>query len=292
MRPHNLRTKIFLDSGDPQETREAIRLLGFLDGQTTNPSLVVKNPQVQECIRSGKMFSQNDAIDLYRTIVLEISSLIPDGSVSIEVPADEHTESQVMYALGKDMFSWIPNAHIKCPIIPSGLEAAQRLIAEGIRVNMTLCFSQEQAAAVYAATRGALQGSVFISPFVGRIHDRNENDADLLQNIIKMYRLAKSPVEVLAASIRDLDHFSQALSFGVDSITVPLGVLKEWNEKGMPLPEKLLLHSTDGFASSAYQDIDMEKDWRTYDIHHSLTEAGLKRFTDDWSMLVRIVSGA
>src|SRR3989339_217562 len=119
MRPQNIKTRIFLDSGDPQETKQVLSALGFLDGQTTNPSLIAKN-------------------------------------------------------------TWIPNAHIKFPITASGLEAAHILTSEGMRVNMTLCFSQQQAAAVYVATRGVKKGDVFLSPFIGRLDDQGENGMNMI----------------------------------------------------------------------------------------------------------------
>src|SRR3989344_2946519 len=91
MRPEGLQTKIFLDSGDPAETREAIKLLGFLDGQTTNPSLVAKNPET-----AGKKFTKPEIFDFYKKVVTEVSGLIPDGSVSIEVYADMDTTADQM----------------------------------------------------------------------------------------------------------------------------------------------------------------------------------------------------
>ena len=83
MKPQNLKTKIFLDSGDPAETRETLSILGFLDGQTTNPSLIAKSPQAQ-----GKKFTQVEIYNFYQKVVREVSSLIPQGSVSIEVYAE------------------------------------------------------------------------------------------------------------------------------------------------------------------------------------------------------------
>ncbi|MEK7170516.1 MAG: transaldolase family protein, partial [Patescibacteria group bacterium] len=86
-----MRSKIFLDSGDPKETREIISLLGFLDGQTTNPTLIAKNPKAQKRLAEGKKFTSEEIWDFYRGVVGEISGLIPRGSVSIEVYADADT---------------------------------------------------------------------------------------------------------------------------------------------------------------------------------------------------------
>lgn len=289
MRPQHLKTQIFLDSGDPQETREALEMLGFLDGQTTNPSLIATSPTIKEAIRAGKTFSRESALALYHDIIVEISSLLPGKSVSVEVPADETATAEEMYTVGKEMFSWADHTHVKYPIIPAGLMAAEKLIHEGMRVNMTLCFSQEQAAAVAMATRGANLGAVFVSPFLGRIHDKGQNDMDLIQNILKMYHSQNSTVQVLAASIRDLEHFLQALSAEVDIITAPLGVLKQWKDVGMPIPESPIFHETEGFVPIAYQEIDLSGDFRSVNIQHPLTDSGLVRFTKDWNTLLGAV---
>src|SRR5438105_4367600 len=85
MRPQNLKTRIFLDSGDPKETREIISVLGFLDGQTTNPSLIAKNPDAQARLARGEKFDAGEVFNFYQSVVKEVSALIPEGSVSIEV---------------------------------------------------------------------------------------------------------------------------------------------------------------------------------------------------------------
>jgi len=227
MRPANLKTKIFSDSGDPQETKELIQLLGFLDGQTTNPSLIAKNPEAKKRIESGNKFSKEELNEFYRQVVKSASKLIPDGSISIEVYADESTTAEEMFVQGKEFFAWIPNAHIKYPTNTAGLAAAEMSIAAGMRVNMTLVFSQSQAAAVHAATKGASKGDVFVSPFVGRLDDKGENGMDLIESILKMYQAGESHVEVLTASVRNQDHFNYALSLGSDIITAPIKVLKD-----------------------------------------------------------------
>ena len=185
MRPANLKTKIFLDSGDPAETRAAFLALGFLDGQTTNPSLVAKNPET-----AGKKFSKDELISFYRKVVEEISSLIPKGSVSVEVYADALTSAEEMLKQARIFNKWISNAHVKFPTTTEGLKAAEIAVREGIKVNMTLVFSQQQAAAVYMATKGAKKGDVFISPFAGRLDDIGENGMDVISNIVKMYKTA------------------------------------------------------------------------------------------------------
>src|SRR5215472_16437737 len=181
------KTKILVDGGDPLETRQTKELLGFVDGQTTNPTLIAKNPHIKDLIASGHKLSDREEMDEYKKIVQTISPLIGDAGVSIEVFSDESTTAQEMLDQGREMFSWIPNAYIKYPCTTEGLLAAQVSVKRGMRVNMTLCFSQKQAAAVYAATKGSKK-PVYVSPFVGRIDDRAENGIDLLKNIKRMYR--------------------------------------------------------------------------------------------------------
>ncbi|HEX5744243.1 MAG TPA: transaldolase family protein, partial [Candidatus Saccharimonadales bacterium] len=155
MKPADLTTKIFLDSGDPAETKAIIGLLGFLDGQTTNPTLVAKNPYAKDRFEKGEKFNADEIIDFYKQVVTEISKLIPQGSVSIEVHAEQDTTAEDMFEQAKKMNAWIPNAHIKYPTTAEGLKAAKQSVEQNINVNMTLCFTQDQAAAVYAATKGA-----------------------------------------------------------------------------------------------------------------------------------------
>ena len=143
-----MKTKIFLDSGDPIETKNTISLLGFLDGQTTNPSLIAKNPQAQERLVNGKKFSRAEVYDFYQKVIKEIYQVIPNGSISVEVYADKKTTVDEMLKQALLMNSWIPTAHIKLPITHTGLEVARILVDKNINVNMTLCFNQLQAAAV------------------------------------------------------------------------------------------------------------------------------------------------
>jgi transaldolase len=287
MRPTGLKTRIFLDGGDPSETKEVIKQLGFLDGQTTNPSLVLKNPEAQERLKKGEKFSREELIDFYRAVVKEISGLIPTGSVSVEVYADGATTAATMLAQGKEMFAWIPNAHIKLPTTAEGLKAAERAVAEGLRINMTLCFTQSQAAAVYAATRGARRGSVFVSPFVGRLDDKGECGMDLIKNIMRMYQKGDGHVEVLTASVRNVDHFLCTLNLGSDIITVPLAVLKEWAGKGLPLPGHEYRFAAGNLKTLAYEELDLTRNWRAYDIRHALTDKGIERFAADWNSLIK-----
>jgi transaldolase len=286
MRPANLKTKIFLDGGDPDETRQCLALLGFLDGQTTNPTLISKNPKAKARLESGKKFRREEILDFYREVVTEISGLLPHGSVSVEVYADPGTTSEVMLAQGREMFSWIPNAHVKFPTSAEGLKAAERAVDDRLRVNMTLCFTQAQAAAVYAATHGARRGDVFVSPFIGRLDDRGENGMDLIANVMRMYARGDRHVEVLTASVRSMDHLLQALALGSDIITAPFKLLKEWADKGLPLPGREFRYDAGKLKPIPYVDIDLGKEWREYDISHDLTVSGMDKFSKDWCGLV------
>lgn len=287
MRPKNLKTRIFLDGGDPGETRKIISILGFLDGQTTNPTLISKNPQAKLRLERGDKFTRKEILDFYKRVVREISSLIPQGSISIEVYADLSTHAEEMLQQGKEMFSWIPNAHIKFPSSKEGFKAAGLAVKEGLRINMTLCFSQEQAAAVYAATRRAKKGDVFVSPFIGRIDDRGEKGMDLIYHILRMYQKGDGHVEVLTASVRNLDHLLYAIKLGSDIITAPFTILKEWGEKGLLMPGDDYMYDLHGLKAIPYKDIDLAKDWQEYDISHELTVKGMEKFSADWNDLIK-----
>ena len=279
MKPENLRTKIFLDSGDPAETKEAMALLGFLDGQTTNPSLIAKNPET-----AGKKFAKEELLEFYRKVVQEVSRVIPEGSVSIEVYADKNTNAKEMLRQGREMFSWIPNTHIKYPTTKEGLQAAQQSVKEGMRVNMTLVFSQQQAAAVYAATRGAKKGDVFLSPFIGRLDDRGENGMNLIENILKMYQKGDGHVEVLTASVRNLNHLLAAVQLGSDILTSPLKVLREWDQTGLLVQGDF--YKPEALNPILYEELSLEQDWTAFDISHELTDVGVERFSADWNALL------
>jgi transaldolase len=286
MRPDNLKTRIFLDGGNPDETREIIDLLGFLDGQTTNPTLISKNPEAKKRLEKGEKFSEREILDFYRGVVATISGLVPEGSISVEVSADTATTADSMLRQGREMFSWIPNGRIKFPSSREGLKAAERAVKEGLRINMTLCFSQEQAAAVYAATRGAAKGQVYVSPFIGRLDDRGENGMDVIANILCMYAKGDGHVEVLTASVRSLDHLLYALALGSDIVTAPYEILKAWGERGMSVPGSDYRYDAKTLTPIPYREIDLGKRWEEYDIRHDLTDKGMGKFSADWNALI------
>jgi transaldolase len=285
------KAKILVDGGDPEETLRVKRLIGFVDGQTTNPSLIAKNPEVRELIASGHQLSSQQERDEYKKIVQTISPLVGEAGVSIEVFADIATSAEEMLAQGKEMFSWIPNAYIKYPCTREGMRAAEMSVRQGIRVNMTLCFSQEQAAAVYAATRGSKE-TVYVSPFVGRLDDRGENGMDLVRNIKKMYGKGDGHVQVLAASIRHVNHLLASFALGVELVTVPAKILEEWAAKGFPLPQSGFAYKGIDAKGKAlkgisYKELNLSLPWDSFDISHELTRKGIEKFVADYEGTIK-----
>jgi len=286
-KPEGLKTKIFIDSGDPEETAKIIHTIGFLDGQTTNPSLVAKNPAIASRIAKGEKLKTKEALDFYKKIVQEIALLMPKGSVSIEVIADNNTSSSQMVEQGRGMFTWIPSAHVKLPTTQDGLEAAEILLAEGVRINFTLCFTQAQAAAIFQISKNILPGQVYVSPFIGRLDDRGENGMDLVRNIIRMKKDTGSMVEVLAASIRNLDELYESLYLESDIATVPFKILNEWKENGLKVPTTDYVYPSGSLKEIPYQDFDLAVSWVNYNINDPLTEKGIDKFTADWNSFTR-----
>jgi transaldolase len=292
-----MKTKIFLDSGDPGETKTIIEMLGFLDGQTTNPSLIAQNPQVKARFDKGDLLSLDELKSQYKEIVKKIRQEMSDGSVSIEVYADLETKADFMIEQALEFNNWVPNPHIKLPTNLEGLKAAKTLVSKSININMTLCFSQEQAAAVYSATEGAEKGSVFVSPFIGRLDDIGLQGMDLIRHINTMYKTGDEHVELLAASVRNMKHFMYSLFLEVDIITAPFNVLKEWAELHKPIPgdtvpiEQFLdmraYFDNSSLDSIQYEDIDLEGDFESFNLDHELTSKGIEKFANDWNALLK-----
>src|SRR5215831_14723927 len=276
-RPHS---KILVDGGDPQETTRIRQLIGFVDGQTTNPSLIAKNPEVMHLVESGHRLTEREEAAEYRKIVQAVSPLVGDAGVSIEVFADLNTTADEMLNQGREMNSWISNAYIKYPCTTEGLRAAQRSVAEGMRVNITLCFSQQQAAAVYVATKGS-QTPVYVSPFVGRLDDIGQNGVDVVKNIKRMFDHSDHHVLVLAASIRTLQHLLYAFHVRSELVTVPAKILEQWVKQGMTLPGNDFNYNPTG-AEIPYQDLNLEQTWEQFDIDHELTRKGIEKFVSDY----------
>lgn len=189
---------IYLDTGNVKEITEAARM-GILDGVTTNPSLVSKE---------GRDFQE---------LILEICQLV-DGPVSAEVVS---VEAEAMVKEGRELAGIHPNVVVKCPLIPEGLAATKRLAAEGIRVNVTLCFSPTQA--LLAAKAGAW----CVSPFIGRLDDVSSNGMELIRQIVTIFRNYDFSTRVLVASVRHPQHVVEAALAGGDICTMPYGVFQQ-----------------------------------------------------------------
>ncbi len=190
--------KIYLDTGNVKEIAEAARM-GILDGVTTNPSLVSKE---------GRDF---------KDLILEICQLV-DGPVSAEVVS---VEADAMVKEGLGLARIHPNVVVKCPLIPEGLAATKRLAAEGIRVNVTLCFSPTQA--LLAAKAGAW----CVSPFIGRLDDISSDGMELIRQIVTIFHNYDFPTQVLVASVRHPQHVVEAALVGGDICTMPYGVFQQ-----------------------------------------------------------------
>ena len=191
--------KFFLDTANLNEIREAAEL-GFADGVTTNPSLISKE--------GGVDFKQH---------IGAICEIV-QGPVSAEVTSQD---KDGMVSQGREYAKIAPNVVIKCPLTRDGLKATRQLTDEGIKVNVTLCFSPAQA--ILAAKAGA----AFISPFLGRLDDIGENGLLLLQNIIEIYQNYSWKTEVLAASMRHPIHVIEAARMGADIATIPFKVIDQ-----------------------------------------------------------------
>lgn len=275
-------SKIFIDGGVVAETSEAKKILGYLDGQTTNPSLIAKNLSAR---LGGKKLSADEALDEYKRIVREINKIIPRGSISIQVFANGDTKAEEMLHQARARNKWIPNASIKFPCTYEGIKAAETACME-MPINLTLNFSQSQAAAVYEATKGA-KFPVFISPFVGRLDDRGENGMQVIENILKMYSSGDRHVQVLTASIRSIEHILYALSLKSNILTIPFKTFKEWAEGNFKLPITNYQYPSGNLRPIPYDpNITLGKPWQEYDLHHDLTDTGLQKFWDDWLSIV------
>ncbi len=208
--------KLFLDTAEFDEVKQGVDW-GVVDGVTTNPTLIAKAGQDHE------------------TQVKKICGIV--GNVSAEVVSDKRDDILVE---GRRLASWHKNVIVKVPMTPDGLAAGKVLAGEGVRINVTLCFSVNQALLASAI------GAYIISPFVGRMDDINEDGMQIVRDIVSAYRQQPAiKTKVLAASLRGPLHVSQAALAGADIGTMPFGVLQAM-------------------------------------FKHPLTDAGLKRFKEDY----------
>ena len=188
--------KIFLDSADIDEIRAHIAS-GFVDGVTTNPSLIAK---------SGRNILET---------ISEISEMV-DGPVSAEVAAIDH---ETMLVEGRKLAGLAPNVTVKVPLTEAGLQTCRALSDAGTQVNVTLCFTAGQ------AMLAAKAGATFISPFVGRLDDIGQDGMGLIEEICTIYVQYGFETEVLVASVRSTQHIVDAALLGADVVTLPPKIL-------------------------------------------------------------------
>jgi transaldolase len=188
--------KFFIDTASVSEIREA-ESLGILDGVTTNPSLIAKE---------GKPFKDT---------ILEICSIV-NGPVSTEVTA---LDCGGMLKQGREFAAWHKNVVVKLPTTREGVKACKALTSEGIKVNMTLCFSATQALLVAKA------GATYVSPFVGRVDDIAYDGMLIIRDIVQIYDNYGYKTEVLTASVRHPLHVVEAAKLGSHVATIPWKVL-------------------------------------------------------------------
>ena len=189
--------KFFLDTANVKEIHEAANL-GILDGVTTNPSLVVKE---------GRSFKE---------MLQEIVKIV-DGPISAEVVS---VEADAMVKEGKELAKIHKNIVVKCPLIPEGIKATKKLSSEGIKVNVTLCFSPTQA--ILAAKAGAW----CVSPFIGRLDDISSDGMALIRQIVTIYKNYDYKTLVLVASVRHPQHVVEAALAGGHICTMPFSIFQ------------------------------------------------------------------
>lgn len=190
--------KIFMDTANVEEIAKFVDW-GVVYGVTTNPSLVAKSGRTQA------------------EVIPEIAKLV-EGPVSAEVIS---TECAGMVEEARKLVKIADNIVVKIPCIPEGLKAVKILSAEGIKTNVTLVFSMAQ------ALMAARAGANYVSPFIGRLDDIGENGVQLVENIVKAFKLYGITTEVIAASIRNLEHVEKVMLTGCAIATIPTKVLEQ-----------------------------------------------------------------
>ncbi|MCL2679052.1 MAG: fructose-6-phosphate aldolase [Dehalococcoidia bacterium] len=191
--------RIFLDTANIEQIRQSVAW-GVVSGVTTNPTLVA-------------IEGRHD----YKAVIREICGIV-DGPVSAEVTAEGVDE---MLKQASDIASWHKNVAVKIPCTPDGFEVTSKLAKEGVNVNMTLCFSANQ------ALLAAIAGAAYVSPFVGRLDDAGHDGMALVKDIMDIYKEYDFDTELIAASIRHPLHCVAAAKAGADIATVPFKVLEQ-----------------------------------------------------------------
>ena len=192
--------KFFIDTAKVEDIKKASDM-GVICGVTTNPSLIAKE---------GRVFEE---------VIREITSIV-DGPISGEVKATT-TDAEGMIAEGKSIAAIHPNMVVKIPMTAEGLKACKVLAEEGIKVNMTLIFTANQ------ALLAARAGAAYVSPFLGRLDDISVRGIDLIREISEMFSIADLDTEIIAASVRNPIHVTDCALAGADIATVPYKVIEQ-----------------------------------------------------------------
>lgn len=192
--------KFFIDTAKVEDIKEA-NDMGVICGVTTNPSLIAKE---------GRDFNE---------VIKEITSIV-DGPISGEVKATT-VDAAGMIAEGREIAKIHPNMVVKIPMTADGLKATKVLASEGIKVNVTLIFSANQ------ALLAARAGAAYVSPFLGRLDDINTRGVDLIREIAEIFDVACIDTEIIAASVRNPIHVTDCALAGADIATVPFNVIKQ-----------------------------------------------------------------
>lgn len=302
-------TQFLLDSGDPEEyitTSKLAKASGNkLWGGTTNPTLIVR--ALKNKLKKKLSFKQ--AFELQKKNVLEILEIVP-GSVSAEVYADKSTTAEEMILQGLEIASWHKRVAVKIPTTLEGFKARTELRRQGICVNNTLVFSQEQIFAIFLHEQLIQQiynpkeksnFRSFISPFVGRIDDLGQDGLMIVENGMEIKRSFDFPVWMLVASVRKIEHVNRALLADADLITAPAGVYCEWFS--LPKSEKdalnLAKYARDlkpirfWKAPAKFRQVETIEDFLgliesgKLNISHPLTSKGIDQFAKDWNSIIK-----
>ena len=192
--------RFFIDTAKVEDIRKA-NDMGVICGVTTNPSLIAKE---------GRVFEE---------VIAEIASIV-DGPISGEVKATT-TDAEGMIKEGREIAAIHPNMVVKIPMTVEGLKACKALSAEGIKVNVTLIFTANQ------ALLAARAGPAFVSPFLGRLDDISQRGVDLIREIADIFAVTDLDTEIIAASVRNPVHVTDCALAGADIATVPYGVIEQ-----------------------------------------------------------------
>lgn len=278
---------------------------GKLWGTTTNPTLIAKSASRRI---TDKKVSKEAAFQLQKEIVLEIVNTVP-GAVSAEVYADKNTKSSEMIEQGKEIRKYHERVVVKIPTTLEGFKARTELRKAGVPINNTLVFSQEQIFAICLHEQ-LIQKNYepapnlyppFISPFVGRLDDREIDGMSLVEHGMKIKKMFEEVSNgtpwMLEASVRNATHIKRGINDGVELLTAPAKVYREWFSQGAIVNHPKGVHSN--LAPIAYWEppkilfviktIDefMEAiETRKLNIQHELTDIGLEKFASDWKALL------